>query len=417
MQIRVFEDGEQIASGETGGQRQDLDDLSGFSVSVHSTDLASKLIDGRVKVEASRGDQRLNLTLFGGLRGWILTHLFVEHIPQLDSSQLRAVLENIQAHLVGGDRDYGVSRILDGSPAGEMTQAILPVGLMSLDQEAVIGRAGQVFLVRGTNQLLEQYQTPLDDPKAVAAANAWTDVFRERSARLQSAEVRYIQCIIPEKSSVLSDLFPVAIGSGTAIMRRLRLALKNDHDLAASCHDFLPALSAHECRRDAYQRIDTHLAPTGARVIASEIGRLLNGVTFDDVPLDTVMALGGDVGRRLLSPYARATMASPSGGVMDCLGAGLKKVEHHRTDFMTGTRVVYRNRTALLSDTCVVAFANSFFDVGDNPTHVSWWLARLFSEFHFVWSPEMNMDYVKHVKPKVVICQTIERFLSRPVST
>ena len=50
-------------------------------------------------------------------------------------------------------------------------------------------------------------------------------------------------------------------------------------------------------------------------------------------------------------------------------------------------------------------------DGDDNQSSLSYWLAGWFEEFHFVFSPDLDQDYVDRINPDVVICQTIERFL------
>ena len=75
-----------------------------------------------------------------------------------------------------------------------------------------------------------------------------------------------------------------------------------------------------------------------------------------------------------------------------------------------GTRYVWKNASAIVPMK-VVAFGNSYFERGGDAGALSWWFARLFAEFHFVWDPRMDADYVAAEKPDWVICQTIERFL------
>ena len=389
-----------------------------FSLTCPIEDVGSKLLDGRVAVEGScESGARFRLDLFEGLRGWLRVQAFVRHIPTLDASQLRAVCQHLQAHLVGDTRDYGVHRLQDGTRPGEMTQAIVPVGLLSLDGEAVLGRNGQVFLVRGTNNLDVQYATDPADHAAIEAARTWMNTFRARASYLKKAGVDFIQCVIPEKSSVLRDEVPAPLPGATAIMRNLRRNLDAATDLRDVELDAYGVLSAPDVRPIAYQTLDTHLAAGGARALASAIARRLGVPTFDDIALDGTLALGGDVGRRLLSPHARADVAVPVPEATAHLERHLRRIEHVQAAHSIGTRVVYRNASALAPRLKVVAFANSFFDVGDNATQASWWLARLFGEYHFVWSPEMRRPYVEEARPDLVICQTIERFLSRHVAS
>ena len=75
-----------------------------------------------------------------------------------------------------------------------------------------------------------------------------------------------------------------------------------------------------------------------------------------------------------------------------------------------GAKIAWRHRSAPLN-LKVICFGNSFFERGGSPSGLSWWFKRLFSEFHFVWSPFVDNDYVRNEQPDIVVCQTIERFL------
>jgi hypothetical protein len=75
-----------------------------------------------------------------------------------------------------------------------------------------------------------------------------------------------------------------------------------------------------------------------------------------------------------------------------------------------GIRCVWTNTNAPVP-LRVVAFGNSFFERGASGANLSWWAARWFREFHFIWSPFVDYDYIDRVAPDVVVCQTIERFL------
>lgn len=76
----------------------------------------------------------------------------------------------------------------------------------------------------------------------------------------------------------------------------------------------------------------------------------------------------------------------------------------------TGTRMTWVSSVPVV-DAHVITFGNSFFERGGAPTGLSWWFARLFREFTFVWSPSVDFTLVDDRKPDVVIAQTVERFL------
>jgi hypothetical protein len=76
-----------------------------------------------------------------------------------------------------------------------------------------------------------------------------------------------------------------------------------------------------------------------------------------------------------------------------------------------GRQRVWRNKTAPIKK-IVVCFGGSSFERGENSGNLSWWFARLFSEFHFIWSSDFDADYIEATSPDIVICQSIERFLT-----
>jgi len=63
-------------------------------------------------------------------------------------------------------------------------------------------------------------------------------------------------------------------------------------------------------------------------------------------------------------------------------------------------------------DKKIVVFGNSFFEKIPS-WGLSPYFAAIFREFHFFWSPEVNMDYCINVKPDIVIAQTCERFMCK----
>jgi len=77
-----------------------------------------------------------------------------------------------------------------------------------------------------------------------------------------------------------------------------------------------------------------------------------------------------------------------------------------------GTVRVYRNLKAPF-DKKIICFVNSFFWQFFNSYGLSWWLSRLFREYHFVWSPEIDFDYIERNTPEIVLGLAIERFMHK----
>ena len=57
-------------------------------------------------------------------------------------------------------------------------------------------------------------------------------------------------------------------------------------------------------------------------------------------------------------------------------------------------------------------FGNSFFaNVSSGQPYLSWWMVRLFRDYHFYWTADFDPEEVARRDPDIVITQTIERFL------
>jgi hypothetical protein len=78
-----------------------------------------------------------------------------------------------------------------------------------------------------------------------------------------------------------------------------------------------------------------------------------------------------------------------------------------------GTRRVFRNDDSL-DPRVVVVFGDSY-GFGDQAyPGLSWFLAQVFREVHFVWIPfGWDPAYLDRVGAELVVCQTAERFVVR----
>jgi len=75
-----------------------------------------------------------------------------------------------------------------------------------------------------------------------------------------------------------------------------------------------------------------------------------------------------------------------------------------------GITRVFENKNAFIQKKIIV-FGNSFMGKADHPHELSWYFARAYRDFHFVWSNKVDFDYINSEKPDLVLAQTIERFL------
>jgi hypothetical protein len=314
----------------------------------------------------------------------------------------------------------------------EVSSLLVPVGTLSPDESVCVGRDGYLFLYKGGNDLRLQHDY---DPNGELVRNAtkrWVDLIAERLETTKIAGTLLYQIIIPEKSTVLPHLAPPGLGPITPLFNVLNEALRcsiegaGDADIYHNLIDPLRGLI--KFGHTPFPRTDSHMTTIGTATVLSHVLRflrsshLLSAGRIDSVmeKIDGATArsrmevFNGDISGRLFSRP-----------VFEMLQAcDLSDIHRWGTDLTTrivaapdnaahvGTNIIWSNKSAPI-DLKVVAFANSFFERGAAPRGLSWWFKHLFREFHFVWSPDMQRDYITGANFDLVVCQTIERFVYR----
>lgn len=275
-------------------------------------------------------------------------------------------------------------------------------GAVSNDGDAVVGRNGYLFLGEGSNRVSELYQKEYPGKEA-----EWTSLFMRRKRYADAAGFRYVQLVIPEKSSVIPQLCPFPASKPSRLLASVSDSVSSSEDLYAAV--FFPFLN--EVASGVFSLTDSHLSAEGCVSVLGTIVRSLGKLLPD---LDIVwkdILLKGDLGGKFSGDWRELARVGDRVLVQGvALEPELIRVADPVGGGHRGIERVWRNELAPI-DLRVVAFANSFFERGVLSTQLSWWCARLFSEFHFIWSPALRPEYVEEVKPDVVICQTIERFL------
>lgn len=287
----------------------------------------------------------------------------------------------------------------------------LPAGHLSPDGSALVGHGGHVYLVEGSNGLLDQYLGPADTPAMADKAAAWRALIAARAATCTRLGARFLQVMIPEKISVLPDHLPRDIAVPTPLWRAIEAAFQADPPGAGQQLSALPVLAGRGLRELAFPRIDTHLSARGAYAVFVAICAAMQvGRPFPEAPFTRSTEEIGDLAERL-APGVRLpeTYHWPMAELV-AIWPTPSLVEEFDPGRHTGRRLVWRTPDAPVRAR-VIAFGNSYFERGGSPRALSWWCARAFTEFHFCWSAEMDEDYIRAQNPDWVICQTIERFL------
>ena len=297
------------------------------------------------------------------------------------------------------------------------------VGTVCSDRSAIIGRNGYLFIYGGNNDLYSLYRLASDDPYVIELARKWIALFELRDRNIKSLGLAFIQLVIPDKSSLYPELFPETIAGPTPLLGKIEESWKGESYLSI-IGALLEAKSSGSC----FSRPDLHLSDYGCCVASCALlkrlahargdvaGKVYSLVEqFNEIGFFSGERVSsGDLGRRFFGVPLFETIATVSSVLARNLDASAQLCE----DFTpatghSGTRRVWVNPSAPVN-LKVVAFANSFFERGGAPSGLSWWCKVIFSEFHFVWSANLDYEYVASIKPDLVICQTVERFLRFP---
>ena len=358
-----------VAEGETSLQRTDVGGHYGFALSAPGIEVQAALVNGDLQILAD-GER---LSVWDGLS------------RRLSHAATGAVLPELEL-------------------TTEYSEVRLPVGLMSAASVATVGRDGHLFLVGGSNNLLGRYLADDADEQDELAAE-WARIVVQRTERF-AGRATFLQMFIPEKSSALPKLFPFAVASPLPIYCKTMAKMESDGRLPVlDCYPFLRDDEA------CFRKLNSHLSSRGCLEVFRAVLKALELPPVQPITFGARSYEPSDLGihffGRRIAEQLSDDLARDQPGLH---GEGLVLQSEQRVERHVGTRATWRNATAPINKK-VVAFANSFFEVGRAPTALSWWFARWFSEYHFIWDPNVDYDYVERVRPDIVIAQTIERFL------
>ncbi len=282
-----------------------------------------------------------------------------------------------------------------------------PPGELSPDGVVIVGKHGHLFIHGGSNHNLAAQMGEVEMP--AGWLEEWQGIVTGRLDRAQRSGRRMACLVVPEKLAVYADCFPEPL---TPSRPRPVLRLLDEGQLAL----VYPLQALRDAREDGdtYMPTDSHLTPRGNRLLAVatllELGvapALLDQV--DDAPRPHLGS--GDLGLHFdppvvevmepLASASRATISSDNWAEISSVGGHI------------GTMRVFRRDDAPDPRT-VVIFGDSYAFGDDAYQGLSWFLAQVFREVHFIWAPfGWDPDYLDSIGAELVVCQTAERFVGR----
>jgi alginate O-acetyltransferase complex protein AlgJ len=284
----------------------------------------------------------------------------------------------------------------------------LPPGTRSPDGIAIVGHGGMLHLCGGTNSILGQYVGRYE--LAPDWIDQWRTVILNRRQEMRAMGLVSALMIVPDKLAVYEDSYPELLEK---VGPRPAELLVGDPELEVVYP--LAELEETAATEDVYMRGDTHLTFVGNEILFRS---LLGPLGIDPAVVPDFSALPprvypvfGDLGEKF-DPRIVSIVSEPNtlaaATIFEDNRAEIEAVGGH-----IGSRRVFRNESA--PDRRVVAiFGDSFGFSATYYQGVSWFMAQIFREVHFVWVPfGWDPDYVREVGAEVVLIQGAERFVAR----
>ncbi|MBV1780723.1 hypothetical protein KRR55_16530 [Paeniglutamicibacter sp. ABSL32-1] len=413
--------GKVLGSAQFGREREDVLKATGlrnraFAIKLACPISAVEVLGGGLRVVTVVDGEEHLLPLSGG------GELVETRLALIDLSS--KVSGSASATIIPSN-DYGealayAAEVKQAGQSGRLTPVQFPIGLRSRDNAAQLGHDGHIFLTEGSNNLLARYKEPedLEEQKQLAQeTQAWVNLIRERNEKITGNGMGFVQIVIPEKLTAMKELAPVHIAGPTPLFAKLEEALVSEQYWISG----LGIFENWEGPIPPWQRNDSHNSAAGSLAITRALIAGLPGCVtdvLDDVPLVNRSYRDGDLAERFFGLPLWDEHLDPEPEFLAESGKGIDNVTaYNPAKGHLGTHMVWRNSKAPIQKS-VVVFGNSFFGQSANsPAKLGWWFARLFAEYHLVWKPEIDYDYIDTAKPDYVIAQTIERFLGRFPST
>jgi alginate O-acetyltransferase complex protein AlgJ len=281
-----------------------------------------------------------------------------------------------------------------------------PVGATSEDGTAVVGHEGWLFLSGGSNANLSQYVG--EAQMEPGWLDEWRAVVRQREAQIRELGAVSALVVVPDKLAVHEERYPEPL---TRVGPRPVERLMDAGDVSL-VYPLAPLRAAAE-REAVYLRTDTHLTFHGNALLFEAVREPLGiaaPLDLSDLPLRAYLT-PGDLGVKFDPPILNV-VESP-GTLHRARIAEDNRDEVAAVDGHIGIRRVFVNDAAP-DDRVAVIFGDSFGFGAEAYQGLSWFLAQVFRETHFVWVPfGWDPDYARAVGAQAVVMQGAERFVAR----
>lgn len=287
------------------------------------------------------------------------------------------------------------------------TAQAVPTG----DKNVSVGLDGWLFLTGGDRRVLDLYSQPSSFTERMA--EQWVEVIRARTERMNERGIDYFHLVAPDKLSVFSDKFngDLANSNGNPVSQLVERHAQHLHSLVNLVDYFRQGAAKGS---SLYWKTSSLWSCWGAyaayQMLMHRLGDPLNDelLSYPYVEETAVLDLGVSVSPEVsedirtynFERYGTRRFANEVVRLKDAHDL------HGEPMLNMGSHVIYENRSASAVDKIVVIFGDAYS--GDQQHLLTGMLAETYREVHFIWSASIDDDYVKSVKPDIVITEMAE---------
>lgn len=291
-----------------------------------------------------------------------------------------------------------------------------------MSTEVQAGEDGWLFLTRGTHRVIDLYRA--DSAFTEALALEWVALLRDRADQLNARGIEYVHVAAPDKLTLLNRHYSAELENPDGSPIR-QLVARYEAQLP-NFLNVVPYLSQGIDKYPVFWKTDNHWTAWGCFMAYQMVCSRLKIPTNTDIlnyPYSEKQAVL-DLGRYTWGGQPETVRTYQLNRFSHRVYANqvVRFRENHdldrlvtRVDTQTlfdalsgaqGSHVIYRNESAEAADKCVVLFGDSYADYRSHL--LTGMLAETVREVHFIWSRSLDHEYLRQVRPDIVISEAGE---------
>jgi alginate O-acetyltransferase complex protein AlgJ len=276
---------------------------------------------------------------------------------------------------------------------------------------------GYLYLVGGTNSAIDLF-----DPKEferTVPLELWAHILRERNTFFEATRIPWVLLLSPEKLSIYGQsTIRELVGEGFRSPGESFIQHFGTKNILYP-RDFLTKQSK---TYQLYPKTDSHWTHLGAfcafQLLQSALGCNLDSTELQRLP-NVELSYFGDLWspefpemrpetfiRKKVPASIRAIYVNPVVGLKESRGLGDEPALH------AGSHLIFFNAQAQRRGR-VILFGSSFSEYRLDCSLLTFIFCMHFDEVHFIWSTNLDYDYISRLRPALVVVETPERFITQ----